>query len=587
MLFSKLTKHLPQIMKKLIYIFLLLPILTFGQVPQGFTYQAVATDNNGLELVEQNVSVRVSILSESSTGVEQWIEVHSTTTDGFGLFTITIGEGTSTGNGVQSSFSDIDWGGSEHYLKIEMDVNGSSEYQLLGTSQLMSVPYALHAGTSDQGDSQSEQIDSLETVLQELSTYINSSSSYSSMTEYSIDADSIIELATGPAYVGYSTLTDDSYYVLFKWLQESEVYGVETNSSYMHSLVRYDLDGNVQWSKNTNSHTDYSNSINSNKLRIIESDNFTFILEESISNNGTFEDVGANTCSAIFKYDKNSGEYLDSYVVNSVSNCHTYKDAFYFDEHLYILYPQSNFLNIKKVDQDFSNEEIIETEIGIQYQQSIKVEVDYVNSLMILGVRSHLGCNGSSSINQCMAQIYVYPLPLTESLTPISTISLSSNDVEPIYSVSQNSIYVIETITNDKFVIYEYNKFTGDIIAQDQYHTTMSQSIGESFLTSNSSINSLRVYLQTNDAQFYLASISSNFFHINSSYPIQVDIAEGSLQPIDVSIIKGKIVSRCSYNNTIYSIVKVSEDSYGYLTPAVINDQLYGGNKLILIKDTF
>ena len=126
----------------------ILSFCAFAQAPQGFTYQAVATDNNGLELVEQNVSVRVSILSESSTGVEQWIETHSTTTDGFGLFTITIGEGTSTGNGVQSSFSDIDWGGSEHHLKIEMDVDGGSDYQLLGISQLMSVPYALYAESS-------------------------------------------------------------------------------------------------------------------------------------------------------------------------------------------------------------------------------------------------------------------------------------------------------------------------------------------------------------------------------------------------------------------------------------------------------
>ena len=127
---------------------LIISFCAFAQAPQGFTYQAVATDNNGLELVEQNVSVRVSILSESSTGVEQWIETHSTTTDGFGLFTITIGEGTSTGNGAQSAFSDIDWGGSEHHLKIEMDVDGGSEYQLLGISQLMSVPYALYAESS-------------------------------------------------------------------------------------------------------------------------------------------------------------------------------------------------------------------------------------------------------------------------------------------------------------------------------------------------------------------------------------------------------------------------------------------------------
>jgi len=163
---------------------LIISFCAFAQAPQGFTYQAVATDNNGLELVEQNVSVRVSILSESSTGVEQWIETHSTTTDGFGLFTITIGEGTSTGNGVQSSFSDIDWGASEHHLKIEMDVDGGSEYQLLGISQLMSVPYALYAESSGtpgpegpegpQGEPAAPvDYDSLATILASDSTFIN------------------------------------------------------------------------------------------------------------------------------------------------------------------------------------------------------------------------------------------------------------------------------------------------------------------------------------------------------------------------------------------------------------------------------
>ncbi len=174
-------------MKKYLLIFtiLTLPIILMAQVPQGFTYQAVATDNNGLELVEQNISIRVSILSESSTGIEQWIETHLPITDGFGLFTITIGEGISTGGGAQSSFSNIDWGNSTHYLKIEMDIQGGSNYQLLGTSQLMSVPYALYAATSGSSgisgeeDSQGEEdttvdYDSLINMMTTDSTFLTS-----------------------------------------------------------------------------------------------------------------------------------------------------------------------------------------------------------------------------------------------------------------------------------------------------------------------------------------------------------------------------------------------------------------------------
>jgi hypothetical protein len=194
-----------------------------------------------------------------------------------------------------------------------------------------------------------------------------------------------------------------------------------------------------------------------------------------------------------------------------------------------------------------------------------------------------------------MAEIYVCPLPLTESFTAINTISLSSNDKEPIYSVSQNSIYVLETIDDNKFVIYEYNKLSGDLISQDQYNVNLINSnygpihIGGSFLTSNSTTNKLRFYLKQSNPENILVSISTNYLSINSNYPLQVDLLEGSLEPISGGLIKGEIVSRCSYNNTIYSIVKVSEDSWGssYLTPAVINNQLYGGNKLILIKDTF
>jgi len=135
-------------MKKLITILIMLPLLTMAQSPQGFTYQGVATDNNGFELQNQNIAIKASILSATATGSVVWEETHATTTDTFGLFNVVIGEGTSTSSGSSATFSQIDWGAASHFMKVEIDVSGGANYVHVGTSQMMSVPYALHAETS-------------------------------------------------------------------------------------------------------------------------------------------------------------------------------------------------------------------------------------------------------------------------------------------------------------------------------------------------------------------------------------------------------------------------------------------------------
>jgi len=116
-----------------------------AQAPQGFTYQGVATENNGFELQNQTISIQASILSSSATGTTVWQETHTTTTDTFGLFNVTIGEGISTNGGSSATFQEIDWGAASHFMKVEIDVNGGSNYVHVGTSQMMSVPYALYA----------------------------------------------------------------------------------------------------------------------------------------------------------------------------------------------------------------------------------------------------------------------------------------------------------------------------------------------------------------------------------------------------------------------------------------------------------
>jgi hypothetical protein len=140
---KKLEKYKHQTMKQLniLIAFLLLTTLVKAQTPQGFNYSAVARDASGKPLANRNVGVQLSILKTSPTGALQYAENHLVNTDGYGLFNLVVGNGI-----VQSgSMSNIQWGNDNHYLKVAIDANGGSNYITMGTTQIMSVPYALHA----------------------------------------------------------------------------------------------------------------------------------------------------------------------------------------------------------------------------------------------------------------------------------------------------------------------------------------------------------------------------------------------------------------------------------------------------------
>lgn len=111
------------------------------QVPQALNYQAVARTATGLIIPAQNVNVRFSVLDGSVNGTALYVENHSTTTNNFGLFTLSIGAGTP----VSGTFASIDWGSGDKFLKVEIAADGSSSYQLQGTTQLLSVPFALYS----------------------------------------------------------------------------------------------------------------------------------------------------------------------------------------------------------------------------------------------------------------------------------------------------------------------------------------------------------------------------------------------------------------------------------------------------------
>lgn len=131
-------------MKKLLTITAILLISNFvtAQVPQALNYQAVARTAEGVIIPTQNISVRFSILDVSITGATLYSETHTVTTNSYGLFTLAIGKGTP----VTSTFPSIDWAsGTDKFLKVEIAPGGGSNYQLQGTTQLLSVPYALYS----------------------------------------------------------------------------------------------------------------------------------------------------------------------------------------------------------------------------------------------------------------------------------------------------------------------------------------------------------------------------------------------------------------------------------------------------------
>ncbi len=132
--------------KLLIGLALFAPLGALAQPPQAFKYQAVARDSSGKILANQKISLRAS-LSTDSAGSAIYSETQSLTTDQFGLVSTAIG----TGTPVTGTFSSVAWGNGPKYLKIEIDPQGGSAFKTVSNNKLLSVPYALFAGSGYKG----------------------------------------------------------------------------------------------------------------------------------------------------------------------------------------------------------------------------------------------------------------------------------------------------------------------------------------------------------------------------------------------------------------------------------------------------
>ncbi|WP_114819719.1 beta strand repeat-containing protein [Chryseobacterium sp. KLBC 52] len=136
-------------MKKILSLFWILTGFFMGlsQAPEKMSYQAVMRNSSGQLLANQGVAVKVSILQGSPAGATVYSERLTGNTNANGLVSLEIGTGTI----ITGTFATIDWSSASYYLKTETDPAGGTNYTIAGTSQLLSVPYALYAKSAGGG----------------------------------------------------------------------------------------------------------------------------------------------------------------------------------------------------------------------------------------------------------------------------------------------------------------------------------------------------------------------------------------------------------------------------------------------------
>ena len=117
----------------------------WSQSPEKMSYQAVVRDASGNLITSSSIGLQISVLQGAIDGTSVFVERHFPTTNTNGLVSIEIGTGTL----ISGNFTTIDWANDIYFIKTETDINGGSNYTITGTSQFLSVPYAMHSKTAE------------------------------------------------------------------------------------------------------------------------------------------------------------------------------------------------------------------------------------------------------------------------------------------------------------------------------------------------------------------------------------------------------------------------------------------------------
>ncbi|PLX17074.1 MAG: hypothetical protein C0597_07420 [Marinilabiliales bacterium] len=139
----------------------------WAQSPEKMSYQAIVRNSNDELVVNGEIGMEISILRGSANGTIIYSETQNPTSNENGLISIEIG-GT-LANVIFGSFSSIEWSDGFYFIRVKTDPTGGTNYTISGTSQLLSVPYALHAKSAETLTEPIEEVDgSITNEIQDL-----------------------------------------------------------------------------------------------------------------------------------------------------------------------------------------------------------------------------------------------------------------------------------------------------------------------------------------------------------------------------------------------------------------------------------
>lgn len=141
-----------------------------AQVPNNLSFQAVIRNASNQLVVSSPVGIRVSLLQGGVNGIAVYSETHAVSTNSNGLVTLEIGAGTV----IAGDFKTVDWSKGNYFIKIEADPAGGTNYSIVTSSQILSVPYALYAKKSADVDSLAAKLKAIDSLVNKISFFGNS-----------------------------------------------------------------------------------------------------------------------------------------------------------------------------------------------------------------------------------------------------------------------------------------------------------------------------------------------------------------------------------------------------------------------------
>lgn len=228
-------------MKKIftILVAVLLAASVFAQAPEKMSYQAVIRNSSNTLVTNTGVGMQISILQGSATGTAVYTETQTPTTNANGLVSIEIGTGITT-----DDFSAINWTDGPYFIKTETDLTGGASYTITGTSQLLSVPYALHAKTAES---------ITETIIESDPVYTGSQASNITTTDI-VNLSNLSGINTGDQDLSISNDTISlSSGGLVKLPANNTITDADNNTqiqveeSANENKIRFDINGTERW----------------------------------------------------------------------------------------------------------------------------------------------------------------------------------------------------------------------------------------------------------------------------------------------------------------------------------------------------